>query len=264
MKHQSTVSALLVLVACAGSSLAATVYHVQLDTSKFGRLDQANVPVNPGGSGANSCVPTATMNSFTWLQNTNPTLLGTSLTGNNAAAAASDLGNNHMGTSSDTGTGANGWLDGKKSYIAAKAPGKVAVDGQSHLYSGTNADIEQIRPTWQFFFNALTMGCDVEIGILPNGGGIGHALTLTSFHWVDQNMDNIIQMSENATIDYIDPANPAMDMISSVWQDANGVLQTNYGGGYNIALTAIECAIPGPGAFALAAIGGLVAARRRR
>lgn len=248
----------------AGSAIAANSYHVQLDTSKFGRIDQANVPLNPGGGGQNSCVPTATMNSFTWLQNTNPTLLGTSLTGANPTASASDLGNNFMGSTSNGGTGANGWLDGKKAWIAAKAPGKVTVGGQSALYTGTNADIAQVTPTWQFFFNALTMGCDVEIGILPNAGGIGHALTLTSFHWDDINMDNVIQMTENATIDFIDPANPANDMVRRIWQDGAGTLQTNYGGGYYVALTAIECAVPTPGAFAVAALGGLIAARRRR
>ncbi|MFN0012501.1 MAG: hypothetical protein ACKVS8_12755 [Phycisphaerales bacterium] len=261
-RRGSFVAAVFVLLS-SGAAFAANVYHVQLDTSKFGRINQADVPLNPGGGGQNSCVPTATMNSFTWLQNTNP-FLGNMLTGADPTASASDLGNNHMGSTSDAGTGANGWIDGKSSWIAAKAPGLVTVDGQSHLYSGTNADIEQVRPTWQFFFNALTMGCDVEIGILPNAGGIGHALTLTSFHWVDQNMDNIIQMTENATIDYIDPANPAMDMISSVWQDAMGILQTNYGGGYNIALTAIECPVPTPGTAALVIVAGIAAYRRRR
>ncbi len=246
-----------------GAAFSATVYHVQLDTSKFGRIDQANVPLNPGGGGQNSCVPTATMNSFTWLQNTNP-FLGNMLTGANPTTSASDLGNNHMGSTSNAGTGANGWIDGKSSWIAAKAPGLVGVDGQSALYTGANADIEQVKPTWQFFFDALTRGCNVEIGILPNAGGIGHALTLTSFHWVDQNMDNIIQMTENATIDFIDPAAPAMDMIKRIWQDGTGTLQTDYGAGFNVALTAIECAIPTPGAAALALVAGIVAYRRRR
>ena len=102
------------------------------------------------------------------------------------------------------------------------------------------------------------------MGVLPNAGGIGHALALTSFHWVDQNMDNIIQMSEGATIDFIDPANPANDTIKSIWQDGAGTLETNCRGGSNVALTAIQCPVPMPGAFTVAAVGGLVAASRRR
>ena len=51
------------------------------------------------------------------------------LPGANPTTSACDLGNNHMGSTSNAGTGTNGWLDGKKSWIAAKAPGKVRVAG---------------------------------------------------------------------------------------------------------------------------------------
>ncbi|MGD9689119.1 MAG: hypothetical protein AB7K52_00795 [Phycisphaerales bacterium] len=257
----------LTLALAVGQASAAVTYHVQLDTTRFGHLNQANVPLPPGGGGQNSCVPTAVVNSFVWLQNVNPTLLGNDLlAGGTLAQNASNLGENFMGSTSTNGTSANGWIDGKVDWVMTRAAGRVNVVGQSRLYNGGFNGMADVAPTWQFLFSNLTLGAGIELGILPNAGGIGHAITLTSFHWTDQNMDGVIQMGENATLDFIDPAAPANVSIVSVFQDAMGRLQTNYGGGqgYNVALAVAQVAVPTPSGVGLASIAVLIAARRRR
>jgi hypothetical protein len=52
----------------------------------------------------------------------------------------------------------------------------------------------------------------VEIGLRAANGG--HFLTLSSLHWVDGNMDGVVDPAENATPDYIDPETGALGMAS--------------------------------------------------
>ncbi len=117
---------------------------------------------------------------------------------------------------------------------------------------------------------------DVEIGISPTKG-IGHALTLTSLHWNDANGDGIIQQTENATLDAIDPANPnagtngTIDL--SIWQtgNANSIINTTYGGAA-YTLTVVTAESPDPSLVPLPAaawggmvlMGGFVARKLRR
>ena len=54
--------------------------------------------------------------------------------------------------------------------------------------------------------NSSTTDCSrirtVEISLC---GGVNHILSVTGFHWTDYNHDGIIDASDNATIDVVDP-----------------------------------------------------------
>ncbi|CAO5032220.1 hypothetical protein MiTs_01161 [Microcystis aeruginosa NIES-2521] len=193
--------------------LASTTYNVSLDINKYGYLNQNHVP----GIGIVACVPVATVNSFIFLQNMYPGIYGNKLTGNTYESwkqTALDLaGYNYMRTNlANGGTSAHDFVWGKINYFNDKAPGTTSIHGQVIGASWTPerpkpSFIESVFPTWNFLFNELSRGQDIEIGFQYDSGS-GHALTLSSFNWIDANMDGVIQQGENATIDFIDPLDP--------------------------------------------------------
>lgn len=248
----------------------AVVKDVQLDQTKFGHVDQANVPMPPGGGGANSCVPTACANSFQYLQTVFPAVYGTSIVPTTATAAAIDLGSNYQGTSSDSGTSGDNWIDGKKNYLEAKAPGKTVYGGQYADYGGTNAFVEKVHPTLAFLYDALVAGADIEIGVIPSvPNEIGHALTLTSVHWDDANNNNIFDLGDSGTIDGIDPAGGVSFVREIFPHGAGQAIGTNY---YNfedaledstLVLAVTETAVPEPATLAMLVLGmGLLVKRK--
>ncbi len=262
-------AAALVVLAASGNAWATIVYDASIDQALYGHIDQANVPLNPGGGGQNSCVPTAVMNSFIYLQNRFPSLYGTTLTGANATTAASDLGNNYMGSTSTNGTSANGWIDGKIRYVNEKAPGTTIFAGQSSVYTGANASVAKIDPTIAFLLAELQHGEDIEIGIVPVTGGIGHALTLTSLHWEDVDEDGTFNGDDAATIDGIDPAH-GVAFVKTLFPGANIGVDYIPGGNardYNLVLAITESAVPEPltmlGLFlGLGSVGNYIRSRR--
>jgi hypothetical protein len=265
----SIARAAVVVVALAGGispAWAATVYNVQVDTSIYGRENQNNVGAPPGGGGANSCVPTSVANGFQYLQTRFPAY-NNALVPGTLVETGSNLAYNYLSTSSDTGTTGTNWIDGKRDYLEQVAPGVTTYAGQvsQGFYGGTLAGVQKgTDPTWQFLFDQLVRGAAIEIGIIPAAGGIGHALSLTSFHWTDANDDGIIQQAEGGQIDVIDPAAPDNVTWISVWQAANGApLQLDYSNQAYTTVLAIA-QLPTPGVTVLVAMGLVAAGRRRR
>jgi hypothetical protein len=274
--HWRTAAIAASLFALAAPLQAATVYDIDLDPTGtlYGTVDQDDVLVGPGNSGVNSCAPTATMNSFTYLQNAFPTVYGTDdeLMGvsNTWLEAAIDLASNYMNTSSETGTSDENWIMGKVEYLETYAPGKTTYAGMNEFTTGGQDWVTLGIPTIGFLIDQLLKGANIELGISPGAQGIGHVLTLSSLHWVDENSDGIFDNdTEDATLDGIDPATGSAFELSlkTITIGDNTYLGFDGGGydGYRIDAALAEVAVPEPATWVLLSVGAiaLVAARRR-
>jgi hypothetical protein len=256
-------------------AIASTTYNVDLTTqAAFGNLNQHDVP----GCGDFACGPTAAVNSFVFLQNKYPSIYDTSLVphiaGNTpyqdeVAAAQALQSPNYMNcTACNGGTLLNDFINGKRKWIEDHVPGKT-------VYK------DSAQSNWPFLYNELNAMEDVEllVGFYDaNGNRIGgHYVTLSSFHWVDQNMDGIINGNETATIDFVDPDNGQNKVQRLFSQSAAGQysLTTDYGVGGVIGTTPVattginwaisESPVPEPASIVLFVLGscGLVRYRRR-
>jgi hypothetical protein len=275
--RQAALAAVFLVLAAARWSGAAPppTYDVQLDQSKFGHIDQANVPAGPGDNGSNSCVPTATMNSFQYLNTAfptiygmnagKPTIMGTSATWTDAAI---NLAHKFMNTDPASGTTDNNWIMGKVEYLESLAPGKTTYAGMDSVSQGGQNWVQNANPTANFFLQQLKDGEDIEIGITPSGNGIGHCLTLTSLHWVDNDASNTFNAGDTLTLDGIDPAGGTpFNFTMSPGANANAPMSFNGGAynGYVLDAALAESPVPEPAAaLAMSLIGVLVGVRHRR
>src|SRR5262249_45829334 len=125
------------LVVKMGGSQAGIITVDETAIAAFGTVNQNDVQAADGGGGANSCVPAATMNSFTWLTNAYPNnyvrngmnlLEGGQATWTAAATLLASAA--YMNTSSQTGTSGLNWALGKFNYIQNFAPGSTTFAGQ--------------------------------------------------------------------------------------------------------------------------------------
>ena len=252
----------------------AVTYTVdETTTAAFGTVNQANVPP---GFGENSCVPTATINSFTWLQNAYPLIYG--LDGGGApalqggqgswqAAAALLAGPQYMNTDLNNGTTLANWISGKVSYLNAFAPGKTIFAGMETL-SGVGRPVwdQNANPTVNFLLQELQAGEDVELGIYPTSD-IGHALTLTGLIWNDADNNGAFNAGDILTLNTIDPVNP---LVNTPLTLNPGNPMTIFGLNYNnytLKVALAESPVPEPGTLALTSSGLaalLFIARRRQ
>jgi hypothetical protein len=133
------------------------------------------------------------------------------------------------------------------------------------------------QANWPFLYNELVDMEDVELLVgFYNAQGQrvgGHYVTLSSFHWVDQNMDGIINPTETATIDFVDPDTGTVKVQRLFQQSVAGQynLTTDYGVGGAVTTTGInwavsESPIPEPAAIALllTAMVAMLGYRRQR
>lgn len=289
----ASVATLFLVTALHWSPAAAvTIRDISLDHTKFGNLDQDDVPVCKDDNGNSfSCGPTAAVNSFVWLQNRYPDTYGNKLIekstmdhdGDGDVDSYDDLietaiqlsDPKYMSCAACTGgTTINNFINGKKKWIEERVPGKSSYDDQNVHASGS-------YPTWRFIYDSLLAGGDLEMLIgfydtdpaTPQRLG-GHYLTVTSFHWRDLDMDDIIDIGEgltdgtNAQIDFIDPAT-GMRVFSDIFQNSlNGPIGMSYGIGGDVDITVIESAvyenISEPGTLAIVVSTGLFWAGFRR
>jgi hypothetical protein len=202
---------------CGQAAIAASVtYDIELDAANYGDINQTDVGPNSNVAGHttenNFCAPTATMNSFEFLQNEYPDTYGTNDalqggTGSWLDAAKLLAGPDYMSTDPDTGTDENNWVGGKVGYLDKFAPGKTVFEGQDPLYTGTQAGIDKTtKPTAMFLKNMLQAGEDIEIGITPASGDTGHVMTVSSIDWTDADSNGSFNTGDSLSIDGIDPA----------------------------------------------------------
>jgi hypothetical protein len=101
------------------------------------------------------------------------------------------------------------------------APGTTVLDGQvstssnMRLWPGWDV-LERKYPEWSFLWDELVACRDVELGIRPISGGIGHALTLTGLAFDDLDADGMWDYDESPlAIGYLDPN----DVSAQKWAD---------------------------------------------
>jgi len=264
-----------ILLANTHGAWAQTVWSVdETATAAFGTVNQNLVPP---ANGAMSCVPTATINSFAWLQNAYPAVFGVDGAGLPAlqggqgswqAAATLLAGANYMNTSANNGTTLANWIGGKTSYLNAFAPGLITFAGMDSLSpAGSRPAWDQnANPTVSFLLHQLQAGEDVELGIYPLDM-IGHALTLTGLNWTDATSDGVFDGGDTLTLNTVDPANPLMNTVLIL---NPGNPMTISGGAYNnYALeVALAESVPEPAMASLLLLGvaallGVVRLHRR-
>jgi hypothetical protein len=210
------VCALIVGAMFLGRPAFAVVYDEVEPLNDFGTINQTNVGANCPGDGNNYCAPTATMNSFIYLQNAFPQVYDNDLyvasttqgyySGGTFVSTPGTYYDTDAGllaqmmlTGACSGTTYSNFIAGKVNYINTYAPGTTYFQGMSLFANpdGVNWITSGQAPTAQFLAAMLGQGEDTELLIFP-AAGIGHVLTLAS---IDFNT-----VTNSGTIDGIDPA----------------------------------------------------------
>jgi hypothetical protein len=255
----------------------AVVYSVDETTiAPFGDVDQTQVGPDCPTGGNNYCAPTATINSFAWLEGAYPGTYGNSLEGGQAswAAAGSLLASAaFMNTTPCGGTTVANWIDGKYNYIETYAPGSTVFEGESSVGTGGQPWVQAGNPTAAFLLQMLQQGEDVELAIFP-AAGIGHVLTLSSIDWDNVAGNDVFNPGNGDTLS-IDGVDPAGDGVTAGTFDLDlgltvGGELTITGGdggaynGYDIGAALAESPCPEPATLSLFFAGfGVIAALRR-
>ena len=226
----------------------------------------------------NACGPTATANSFAYLERAYPDTYDRRLVPDlpgppeddygfdELAAVANALGN-LMGWTAKDGVTTEGLVNGKVEYITARAPGTTAFGAQMKGTWDTDKGdkpwfvTQGTAPTWTWLNEQLVSCEDVEFIIRPVGGGFGHVMTLTGMTWQDTNSNGVIDPGE-ATINYIDPVGATRDELPVTL--VGGELRMTYKGNSVYIDAAVKESIPEPAMMTLLALGGLAVLRRRR
>ena len=261
-------SVLLIGVLMTCTQAWGTVYTVDKNCAEFGHINQHSLDRSEDDwLGGMACAPTATMNSFIYLQSHYPTIYDNLLVPAGAGQdviKARELALNFMNTSQFTGTTIYDWAWGKHDFLEQYAPGKTIYHGQT-TYNGWDMRgrpdwaLNSI-PSWDFLYNQLFACQDVEIGIWWDASEIGHALTLCGMSWNDA--------TNSGTIDFIDPWDGVCYNDWALALQMDGKLHMNYAAhSYYVDLALAESAVPEPSAFLMLGsgfVGILIRLRRRR
>ena len=215
------------------------------------------------------CAPTATANSFRYLENTSSRYRDDQgenlLTGDNLEAARDDLAE-AMGSSTTGGTNPKGWWEGMVGYMEQKAPDQTRYKGMvDTTFTGggdpgdwdRGSNIASGPPTFAWLFGELEDDEAVQLGLFKSATE-AHAVSLTGLSFEDDDGDGQWDAgSESAEIGYIDPDNPGEVTEDSLHYNANtGRLEFMYGNtAVCIGLAYSESPVPLPGTMALLVMG---------
>jgi hypothetical protein len=262
MRKNTLVSLTVVFLAFAGVLSAAAV---NIPSNLYGHFNQLGSGICEDGSGNNfACGPVATANSMMMLDNK----YGSSLIGDQdldfdvdddvvglVAAQLAPL----MGCAAcNGGTTVAGLIAGKTQYLNANAPGMYYVHSQA-------------SPGFQWFFDELTRGQDIEVLVgFYNAQGTrigGHFITLNGISGTVNGDTGFLD--NGANIDFIDPSG-GVDRNRGIYEFNDHTLGTTYGVGGNTVTTVVEYGIaespvPEPGTIVLmlAGVPALLLIRRR-
>lgn len=273
------------LVFGVGASIAAAdIVGVSTDKTKYGHV--ANL--------GNRCAPTATANSFAYLQNAYPNIFkdDNRIVRDAAGTPTNDVTKlrdalcdgwgDHQGPRAGTGAaGANlkQWWEGKVTWLDQFAPGKV--DYSAMMFNEPDAGtwirgnkVTSAYPTWDYLWDAINHGCDVELNIIDVAFTNAHALTLTGLQYDDVGDDGSRDATDPIAMSFIDPNDPN-DANATNIQPRALTANTTQGGRFEfqwwqdgaqwyIDSALVECPIPAPSVFAVFGVAGIGALRRRR
>lgn len=265
MRLKYVFAAVLFAVAVGASSAWAGIweYKIEKDLALYGHIDQRDARIVNGNV---ACGPTATINSFIYLQNK----YGYGLDVNSADPYA-DV--NELGVLMGLGAGGVsdvGFIAGKREWLRLYGNGKYY-----EVHQAANPALGGVIPTWDFIYNELRACEDVEIGFAWDPGSGGHVVTATSFSFDDTDNDLFIDPNETALLDFIDPWGGVEIPPSRLTMGADGYLYLSYVGGGagrgatgRIIMVAAESPIPEPATIIVWGLLGMLAAgflyRRQR
>ena len=256
------------------SNSLADIYDVTLPIEQFGNLCQHDVPV----FGSWACGPTSATNGFVYLENAYPQLYGHSLVPlqdqdlnqdgsvnqyDDMIATVQLLGSDeYMRTATLGVTPRDLFVCEQARYIDERAPNTTVYAAQTIYtwpYHERPAWCEPVDPEWDFIYNGLDSGSAVTILVMWPGGG--HYLTLNGLHWNDADGNGVVEQTENATLDYMDPWTGEPGGVNFWFQ--GGHLRTNYVPGGHIRGVFTVIPLPEPSTGLIASLAGLICLRKR-
>mgnify|MGYP002279577555 CR=1 FL=1 len=205
---------------------ASTSYQIEQDRASFGWLNQYSLNEEQFGFiGPEACSPTSSTNGMTFMQNTYGRYFGSQLTGTTYQSwIATDetlIGSQYFDTNTAIGTfqdripyGLDKYIVGDKGFDLVTVTGMVpemvwefnpGEDPRVPAPLPRPGTIQDKTPTWQFIEESLRAGNPTIITMVYPDKSAGHTPLVTGFNWVDANNDGVIQKSEGATLEILDP-----------------------------------------------------------
>lgn len=188
-----------------------------IPVSYYGWLDQYSI-TDRGFVGKEACVPTSSTNGMTFLQNVDPEIFGTQLTGTtyadwmNTDEILIDLMNTTVGngTSDDRFVwGLSRYLQQDENFPQVQFSGIFPADAWTARYPQPFY-ITSGHPTIPFISNALAAGSALLVGITYNDGftGGGHELVFNGLTWDPS--------TNTGTAYFVDPLDPSQNYTPAV------------------------------------------------
>ena len=188
--------------------LKAQNYTVSNPVGLYGWLDQHSLDTANSFIGNEACVPTSMVNALTYLQNFNPALFGTNLTG----------GTNISSTQGTPNSYAN-WVSTDQTLIGLDGT-QVAAGGTSYKNGALGAKVYLLRTGYYSditvnytnvsipaLTNALSLGDAVLGSIQYTNNSAGHCILLNGLTWNSA--------SNNWTLYFVDPLDPSQNYSGS-------------------------------------------------
>lgn len=246
-------TALITLLSLLGSPFVVegTPFLELIPVSYYGWLDQYSI-TDQGFVGKEACVPTSSTNALTFMQNINPSIFGTQLTGTTyedwkkTDKALISL----MSTTVGSGTSDDQFVWGLDMYV------KLTHNFPQVQFSGIFHDnvwapdqgypkpsfIQDGAPTVAFLANALGAGSAVLVGIEYNDGftGGGHELLFNGLSWDPTTNTGIAYF-----VDPLDPSqNYSPDEPTGPVKQTTGILTVNPDGSLELQYNQYHGSLP--------------------
>jgi hypothetical protein len=252
-------SGVLLLLLLSTSARAQTTYRSIQDVSSYGWLDQFSLnTLEYNFVGAEACVPTSSVNTMTYLQNSFSSYFGTNLTGTSYAdwinVDATLISPDYMNTgpkgATNEATAYNHLHFGLNKYVvqdSGRGFSNVQFSGRIPSFVWDNpaspppeerpATIADSLPTWQFLYDSLISGSGTVLGLTYTNLKGGHAVSLGGFDWTDSNGNGRIDFDENAQLHFVDPLDPTRGTVPKPVTDPSGSAQFTTGKIWEVMLT---------------------------